>query len=228
MDNTDQTVAGLNIMHGRHIVHLNTRSIREKKIDELLVRFTGTNFEFVTISESWLKDSDADITYDIPGYYLYRNDRKWSDNPLNTDPKVGGGIITYVNDKIKSSEDELLQYNKSNVNIEIQCITSIDEFKQKSVVCTVYRPPQGDMDIFIDTLEEIVGDIVKHNSTRYYFIGDFNIDLLDVNLKDYSEKLITMMLQNGLMNYIKEPTRHGDKESCLDLLFTNVNDISES
>ena len=104
----------------------------------------------------------------------------------------------------------------------------LSEDLQKTIICNIYRPPQGDMLTFIDLLENIGGNIVKMKSRNIYFLGDFNIDLLDVDLKEISGKLLNMMLQYGFMNFIKTPTRCGDKDSCLDLIFTNILDIELS
>ena len=224
------TVSLLDLIPSRHILHLNTRSIRGDKIDELLARFTGTQFNALTISESWLHSNDHEVLYEIPGYNLYRSDRIWSDIPGSFEPKVGGGLLTYINRKVKSSSDELLSFNKSTINMECLCITTVDE-KKKSVICNIYRPPEGDMNIFIDELETLVEDILELKISNMYFLGDFNIDLLDVKLIEFSGKLQNMMLQHGFMNYIKSITRYGengDKDSCLDLIFTNVNDIEDS
>ena len=79
------TVAELSELDGDHFVHLNIRSIRDKKkIDEMKLRFTGTNFKFISITESWLIENDCDSTYDIGGYHMYRVDRTWRDDPLST------------------------------------------------------------------------------------------------------------------------------------------------
>ena len=77
MDNKDTlTVSSLANTDGEHIIHLNVRSIRpEKTIDEFKLRFTGTNFKFISITESWLTNDDCSSTYSIGGYTLYRNDQ---------------------------------------------------------------------------------------------------------------------------------------------------------
>ena len=228
MSDIIDTVNDLQEFSGNHFIHLNVRSIREKKIDELKLRFTGTDMDIITISESWLKSDDCDVLYSIGGYQMYRLDRAWKDNINDFDIKVGGGLCTYVNDKYLSSNDELSQYNLSNCNIEIQCITYKNNSGKRYIICNVYRPPRGDMDIFIDTIEDIVGEVMKSKSENVYFLGDFNIDLLDSTLKIYSDRLIDMMLQSGLMNFIKQPTRFGDKDSCLDLIFTNDSFVTNS
>ena len=89
-----QTVSELLEQDGEHYLHLNARSIKNKKtIDELKLRFTGTAFKFISISESWLTDDDCTSTYDIGGYHMYRSDRAWKDNPVNILPKVGGDYV---------------------------------------------------------------------------------------------------------------------------------------
>ena len=59
-------------------------------------------------------------------------------------------------------------------------------------------------------------------------MGDLNIDLLESN-NSLAKDLVNTMKQVGLRHLIKEPTRYShNKNSCLDLFFTNSNIIAKS
>ena len=147
-------------MDGEHIMHLNIRSIRsEKTVDEFKLRFTGTNFNFISITESWLTGNDYSSTYSLGGYTMYRLDREWTDNPSKAGPKVGGGICVYINDKYTCSTAELSTLNMSKSHLEIQCVNFKDVNDVSSTVCTVYRPPQGDIDLFFADIEPIISEL---------------------------------------------------------------------
>ena len=84
---------------------------------------------------------------------MYRSDRTWRDHPTNLLPKVGGGLCTYINDSIHCNIDELGYLNLSCKDIETQYLVLLDENRKNSVVCTVYRPPQGNPDNSFDLID---------------------------------------------------------------------------
>ena len=91
----------------------------------------------------------------------------------------------------------------------------------------MYRPPQGDIDLFIDYLENVF-DEIDLDSIELFLMGDFNIDFLDK--KDGKcKKLLELIKPLGLRQLIKEPTRPTlNRSSCLDLFITNCDNISKS
>ena len=192
-----------------------------KTEDEFKLRFTGTDFNFISITESWLTENDSTSTYDLPGYTMYRNDRTWKKNVTDSKPKGGGGLALYVNDRFRSSEEELSVYNYSCRDIETHCVLLKDMNDTSSIVCTIYRPPHGNLENFFEIIEPIINRLSQKCHKRLYVLGDFNINLLDPNLKEISNRLTELFMQYGLLNWIKKATRVVDKDSCLDLLFTN-------
>ena len=91
----------------------------------------------------------------------------------------------------------------------------------------MYRPPQGDIEVFVQYLENVFDDIELDN-IELFLMGDFNIDCLDK--KDPKcKKLMDLIKPLGLRQLIKEPTRPTiDRSSCLDLFITNCDNISKS
>ena len=71
------------------IGHLNARSLN-KNIIELKAILDDTDFDAVSISESWLRSRTPKDRFKINGYKIFRNDRK---------NKRGGGVCLYVRDE---------------------------------------------------------------------------------------------------------------------------------
>ena len=208
------TVAGVNVSEGEHIVHLNIRSIRPSKtIDEFKLRFTGTNFNFIAITESWLTENDRSSTYSLGGYTMYRQDRLWIEDPIKNEPKGGGGICTYVNDKYTCSTEALSPLNISESYLEVYSVNIKDANDVTSTICTVYRPPKGDIDLFFEYIEPIISELSSKQKNSMYVLGDFNIDLLDPDKRDDVIRLINLFMQYGLLNWIKKPTREKEKNA---------------
>ncbi len=56
--------------------HLNIRSIASKteQLEQLL---TNSNFDLLCLSETWLTESSPNTAYLVPGYKVFRKDRKF-------------------------------------------------------------------------------------------------------------------------------------------------------
>ena len=95
------------------------------------------------------------------------------------------------------------------------------------LIGNLYRPPQGDVDQFIQYLEKVFDDIETDN-IELFIMGDFNIDFLDK--KDPKcKKLMELIKPLGLRQIIKEPTRLTiNRGTCLDLFITNCDNISKA
>ena len=95
------------------------------------------------------------------------------------------------------------------------------------LIANIYRPPQGNIDNFTQVLENILINL-ELTKIELFIMGDLNIDMLDK--KNISTKRIIELLKPfGLRQLIKSPTRYSnDKNSILDVIFTNSDFISNS
>ena len=156
-------------------------------------------------------------------FTLIRNDRAWTDNNMNQ-PKTGGGIAIYINSDLDFSENSHSKYNRSTKDIECQWISISQPHSKLTVVGNIYRPPQGNIDVFIHELDDILSQI-DIDKIELFLMGDFNIDFIEKG-NQATSKLIDCIKPFGLRQLIKEPTRYSRaKNSCLDLFITNSNDI---
>ena len=135
---------------------------------------------------------------------------------FSRDIKTHGGTVIYVKENlnVKNRLDIL------NLNIESQFeISAIEMPHTNSIYCCVYRPPNGDMEIFFDSLEMLL-DIILIENKQCIITGDFNIDtLVDSN---HSNQLNDILQSYCLVNLIHEPTRvQGLSATCLDHCYTN-------
>ena len=99
--------------------------------------------------------------------------------------------------------------------------------KQKTIrIGNIYRPPQGNVDKFLEIIEDSLIDL-DLNKIELLLVGDFNIDGLDKR-NPTTKKLIELYKQYGLRQISKEPIRYAEaKDSCIDLCITNSNIISQ-
>ena len=196
------------------LMTFNIRSIR-KNFENLnyLVSQINHKIHIITLTETWLGDSDDINDYKIDGYYppLYQNRSK----------KHGGGVITYIHEDIST-----FKLNKK--------LTFMDEFNhclatditvndKTTTVLNVYRSPSTNNTEFTSKL----GDILqKLNNKKCYIMGDFNFNLININNHLQTEEYFNIMTSHSFKPLITKPTRitHSSK-SLIDHIWTN--DISE-
>ena len=198
---------------GLKVLFWNTRSIYNK-IDSVRLEITKTQPDILNISETWLNDSINNIEVDIPGYNLLRYDRG-RDELGNI--KRGGGLCTFV--KIGLLCTELPEYTIADKNIELSTVKYKLPFTRDIYVLNVYRPPNGDIDVFVDCIQQCTTELRDARNCDIFIGGDMNIDMLRPNTQSY-KKISKFNKLNQLRQLIKTTTRP-DSNTCLDLIITN-------
>ena len=110
-----------------------------------------------------------------------------------------------------------------NLDFEIMVVEiSKNEFIDKHMMLTiVYRPPNSDIQLFNDYISDLISKLKIENKTSY-FMGDFNIDLLEINNHLLSAEFIETMYSSMLFPFITKPTRvKGPSATLIDNIFSN-------
>ena len=111
-------------MHSK--CHLNINSI-QNKFEELAGLIKDSRTQLMIVSESKIDSSYPNSQFSIPGFVLYRDDRK----------KGGGGILAYVSSELTCKRIKLAKTYKT-----IEPIVLDIHFKTKSIIAIgLYRPP---------------------------------------------------------------------------------------
>ena len=96
--------------------------------------------------------------------------------------------------------------------------------KCKSIIlnATSYRPPNGD----IESCEKYFQNLFAKNGTVSKHIvleGDFNLNVLDFEIKKKVENFINLMFRYAMIPTIKNPTRAtANMTTAIDHIITNV------
>ena len=78
---------------------------------------------------------------------------------------------------------------------------------EKNVVIGVfYRPPNIDIQCFIDVVKDIC-DKFRNENKLCYLLGDYNINLLNVDTHTSTADFSDVMFSNGFIPLITRPTR---------------------
>lgn len=117
--------------------HLNTRFARNKAADlELLFDTLDVSFDVVLFSETWYKhESDA---FKLPEY---------NSHCLNRPSQRGGGVPMLIKESL--SYELLTDYCRSTCDYKALSIRA-----DQNVIAVFYRPPDGNISVFCDFLND--------------------------------------------------------------------------
>ena len=131
-----------------------------------------------------------------------------------------GGVGVFVADNYAVN---IIGKNDLNSNCEDIWMHIIDNItKNTSLLGVVYRHPGGDVNSFITSFNE---KLLLFNSTsrsRFYIVGDFNINANPNNISDSSNNYLNLLSSNGAYMLIDIPTRvSGESKTTTDHVITN-------
>ncbi|KAK9738462.1 hypothetical protein QE152_g9805 [Popillia japonica] len=133
--------------------------------------------------------------------------------------KHGGSAIVLSNNIVSRELSEIAQLSIER-NIEMSAI-AIES--QKNVIVSLYRPPTGEMEVFMDRLRQALLIITSKYSTFDIVVaGDYNINFMTTS--KYRDNVIDLFKSFGLDMVFSEPSRKCRmSESCIDNIFLTNN-----
>ena len=196
------------------MIHLNIRSIAKNlSTFENYLNSLEFSFPIIALSETFLKEHNATL-HGMAGYrseHNYRTDR------------AGGGVSLYIKDSVEYIVREELTYRIANIEtlfIEIPKYQMNN--KQAVIIGVLYRPPDTNISVFNDYLTEILSKIKTENKSLY-LLGDYNINLLNIDNHRPSHEFTDLMFSHSLIPCITKPTRVTRTSATLiDNIFSNI------
>ena len=200
---------------GFKLAFVNARSMMYKMID---IKECLKDYDVVGINETWLKEtSDEGLIY-WEGRVMYRNDREG---------KKAGGVLLYVKNELSNYVDVIDNGVLTSDNLEMVSICLSRPHVKKCVISSLYRPPSGKADKFVEELEEFVVGLDNINN-ELWLGGDYNIDVSDL-LENKTQMLKSFADVNGLDIKIDKITRPKDNAgTVIDNILTNAKNVVQS
>ena len=193
------------------LIHLNINSL-QNKFEELKSISDEAKPHIIFISETKIDGSYPNDQFNLPGYYMYRRDRK----------KGGGGLLAYLHSTIPSKELKLPKTYKTFEALAVEVrLGNLD-----MLFIGIYRPPkvkQVNHQYFV-AVEEELNDICMWASLKKQAIvitGDLNMDRLRPDRIE-GKVLLDLEEVHDLQCLITKPTRvTPTSETLLDVILTN-------
>ena len=193
--------------------HLNINSI-QNKFEELTATIKTIGAHVMFISETKIDSSYLNAQFSIPGYSLYRNDRK----------KGGGGIMALVSSSLTKKR---LQPTNNYKTLELIAL-EIKTDANNMIIIGIYCPPRnlcGDYQLLLENELSQVCNWASLQSNSVVIIGDLNLDRIRPDKRE-GKLLQDLEIEQGFTCLISQPTRVErcgiiTSHSLIDVLFTN-------
>ena len=117
---------------------------------------------------------------------------------------------------LAKSRTDLSVFNDNIESVFIEIDKDDIHYDKPVIVGVVYRPPGFDMTTFNEEMNVILSEI---NNTNKYFMGDFNVNLLNVDSHIPTVELSEMLFSHYCMPLINKPTRVKSGSSSLIIYF---------
>ena len=176
---------------------VNTQSIRNKIAD--FTDDVGNNkFDFVAITETWLKSIDDSIRAQLclPGYKFYDRPRE---------AKCGGGTALLYRDSLNISKGNYGQ--KESFEFSEWILKSTGSCNVRLII--LYRPPYSDnhrvpVNVFLNEFSHYMESLVL-SKDHLLLVGDFNLHV-DVADDADATKFLDLIDSLGLKQHVNKPT----------------------
>ena len=197
------------------LIQMNIRSI-PKNLSDFEYYLNGLNLHFtiIGVSETWLNEANKDC-YAIKGYHHISQCRA---------NRTGGGVSVFVKDSISFKYRGEFSRNEPFIeSLFIELPKSDTGFDKDTLIGMIYRPPNQDVKEFTNCLMNILQSS-KHEKKLLYLMGDFNINLLEIEKHVASSEFLESLYSFSLFPLITKPTRITTNSSTLidNIYFNNI------
>ena len=141
--------------------------------------------------------------------------------------RTGGGVSIFIRSGLAfKRRDDLCVMSDNMECLFVELHSSSTDLKKSIVVGVVYRPPNTPINEFVDILEPKLS-LIKRESKICYLTGDFNINLLNINVHNPTLNFIESMYSYSYIPLISKPTRvcgnssESQSVSLIDNIFCN-------
>ena len=161
----------------------------------------------ICVTETWLKEDEVKFVQ-LPNYVVA--------NSFCRKGLTGGGTLMFTRQGLAFTVDSRFDQLSVKGIFEF-CIITLPV--SKTTVIIFYRPPKGDFNVFINSLDQILVQLMSEKRV-VLLTGDSNIDLGKPS--SMREQFLFILGNHGLSPSCNEPTRQmSDSSTIIDNVFTS-------
>ena len=203
------------------LCHINIRSIR-KNISALenYIDMLQYDFQIIGLSETWLSNNDCGL-YNLQGFHMIEKHRSC---------QSGGGVAICLKSEIEyKTRTDLDIFDDHIESVYVEIDKSHFGTDKNIVIGTIYRKPNSDIKTFNNMLTAVL-DTLSSENKLVYLLGDYNLNLLNVDSHNPTSEFLEIMYSNHFFPLITRPTRITQHSATLiDNIFTNnITDLEPS
>ena len=193
-------------------IHFNCRSLRKnyENIFDYITSLSVT-FDVIGLTETWI-NQDEIFSLFVPPNYSYVNCGRVEGR--------GGGVGILIHNNLKYfHRSDLTVVNKQYEMIFIEIPRESDK---NILIGAMYRPPNQSVGMFINDIYTVLSNLQKENKDCY-LMGDYNIDLMKMDVCLYVNDFAELMASHCFFPIIYNPTRITKESATLiDNIFSNT------
>jgi exonuclease III len=170
-------------------------------------------FKVIGVCETWLSQNNSDL-FKLDKYNHVHRPRG----------QRGGGVSLYIHESVTFTvADNFCSYlDNFAESVFVEIDKSVFSSTANIIVGEIYKPPNVSLIDFNACIETL---LVELSRKKYlcYIMGDFNINLLNVDIHSPSNAFLNCMISNSFVPLITRPTRLTSHSATLiDNIFTNA------
>ena len=197
------------------MLHLNIRSI-PKNLSTFVSYISNINLHFTVLgfTETFLTD-DNKSCYELQGFKHLA---------ITKSQSMGHGVSIFIDERFDSE----LCLSLTLLKEHIECLFVKIEVDNISVIVgIVYRPPNSNLDDYLDDFINITESIKRMGKTCY-ILGDVNLDLMKYESHRKTSQYLDLLFSNSFIPLINRPTRITQHSATLiDHIYTNNYNIND-
>lgn len=189
-----------------NLCHMNVGSWFPK-ISELRSIFAHSSTHIIAVSETWLKSHISNKSATLPGYKIFRADRK---------QRTGGGVAILVDDRLRV-KTVLSSRSRDTPCIMDYLFVEIIFPYTKVLVGVIYKPPNVNE---LNVLSEVL-DGMTSNYSEIIIAGDINEDQLCASKRQRLTSIFNPLSLRIMNSTIPTHHHHNGTSTLLDLFVVN-------
>ena len=171
----------------------------------------SVNFSVIALAETWL-NNDNEHLCTLPDYTYHG---------IIREGRGGGGVALLLHNSLRFKPRPEMTFTDESIEIVFVEVVYIPNQIIRPLIGVIYRPPNTNVDAFINKLTPVLHKIRRENKLCY-LLGDFNLNLLNVSTHHPTNQFLDLLYAFSFKPLVDKPTRiTANTSTLIDNIFCN-------